>query len=605
MKKSSCAKRTHRIRIAKMLCAPFFILFSLTVNAQTTTTFPPLSSCTSGDLSLVSAALTGGDPCNSCSPGQTLTRNLTLGINNKTGSTRTAFAFWGTLEITHADGTVTTSTINRCTGPVAPTGPLPAAYTGGNFGTITYQCGDALRLTNLYLAWTDASPNSTCASLKSSTINPKCGTLPSIRINAGVNGSFVSTAATCTDGGSLAVSPFGGTAPYTVVANGITRTAIPANGTTTFTDLAGGSYPVVITDALGCTITLTRTVNAPTPLAAPDAAAVQPTCAVATGTVNITSPQAGITYTLRQNGNVIHTAVAGVCANVQPGTYLVHASNGSCNTPGSNVTVNQQPGTPATPAATVVQPSCTVATATVNVTSPVAGVTYTLKQSGSVVYTAVAGVFSSVATGTYLLNASNGTCNADGNNVVVNQQPPTPAEPEVCIVQPSLCGPATGSVTILSPVGAGYEYSITNGNTWQASPSFADVAAGTVTGIMARKDGCVSAAANCDDSSCETARMTVTNQRREIEEKTEPAGFDAFPVPFKDGLTIKYQFDYTSNVTIEVFDYMGMLILSKTDHQGTRGREFVLSFPVERERLYFIRLTTSRGSTTKTVISSK
>jgi methyl coenzyme M reductase subunit C len=847
MKKIYCdVMLVCQARVARMLIASFFLFASLQAISQTTTTFPPLTNCVSNDLSLVSATLTGGDACNSCTAGTTLTRTLTLGINNKTGSKRTAFAFWGTLEITHANGTVTTTSLSRCSGPIPSTGPLPAVHTGGDFGTVTYQCGDALRLTNLYLAWTDASPNSTCPTLNSATINPKCGTLPSITINAGVNGSFTLTNATCTTNGTIQVSPFGGTAPYSVIVNGVSHSGIAAGGSTSFTNLPAATYQVTITDANNCVIILPRTINAPDPIAGPAATVVQPTCAIALGTVNITSPVSGITYTLRQGNTVVHTAVNGVCTGVAQGAYTVTASNGICTTPGdninmnaqpitpsapaatvvqptcavstatvnvtspaagitytlkqsgvvihtavagvfsgvsagtyvlnaanavcnangdnvvvntqpvtpatpaatvgqptcavatgtvnvtspvagitytlkqsgvvihtavagvfsavsagtyvlnaanatcnangnnvvvniqpvtpatpaatvvqptcavatgtvnvtspvagitytlkqsavvihtavggvfsgvsagtyvlnaanttcnangNNVVVNVQPATPATPAATVVQPTCSVGTATVNVTSPVSGVTYTLKQSGNTIHTAVSGVFSTVAAGTYVLNASNGVCNINGNNVVVNAQPETPAKPTVCVVQPSLCGPATGSVTILSPLGAGHEYSVDNGGTWQASPNFPGLAAGSVTGIKVRKNGCISAVATCSDSNCATpARIAQVDEVQEATAQSEVAGFDAYPVPFRDELTIRYKFAYSSPVKIEVFDLNGILLFTRADSKGYAGKEIRLNLRVAKDQLYIVKITTNRGSNFRKIISSK
>ena len=87
-------------RIQSLFSLTFILLvnffFVSTVIAQT---FPPAKSCTSKDLEVVGATLTGGDVCNTCTPGTTITRTLTLAINNTTGSNRTAFAFWGTLKI--------------------------------------------------------------------------------------------------------------------------------------------------------------------------------------------------------------------------------------------------------------------------------------------------------------------------------------------------------------------------------------------------------------------------------------------------------------------------------------------------------------------------
>ena len=501
-------------------------------------TFP--SSCTSKDLSLVSASLVGGDACNSCTTGATLTKNLVLGINNKTGSTRTSFAFWATLTVTHEDGSTTVSSIHRCAGPIPPTGPLPAFYTGANFGTITYQCGDALVLTDLHLAWTDASPNSTCASINPATINPKCGTLPMIRINAGVNGSFVVGNASCNSGGSMTVSPYGGTAPYSVTANGETHSGIPANGSTTFNNLAPGNYAVVITDANACTITINRQIGAPPGIPVPLSSQTQTSCTSASGICTVTSPVANYVYTLRQGGAIIYTASNGIFPAVAPGSYSLHAASGSCSNTGADVTIDPQPG--------------------------------------------------------------------------------TPAAPELCVVEPSLCGPATGSVTITDPIGAGYQYSIDNGSSWQASPIFNNVAAGSVTGIRAKSPGgCISDPATCSDSSCQEAKTAVIEPVLQEPEKTvdnpvvqetivenDPdVDFMVSPVPFSDRLNIRYNFNYHTPVTIDLLDSSGNPVFSKTEHQSANGQVTLdLKARIQKSTVYFIRLTTARGSTTKTLLSS-
>ena len=496
--------------------------------AQTGTSFPPIDRCTSKDLELVSATLTGGDVCNSCTQGTTLSRALTLGINNKTGSTRTAFSFWGTLEITHQNGSVTTVPINRCSGPIPPTGPLPAEYKGGNFGAISYQCGDSLRLINLYLAWTDASPGSTCASINSATINPKCGTLPAILINAGVNGRLAVSEPSCTALGSIAVSPFGGRAPYTVTLGSITRTNVTT--TTTFTNLAPLVCNISVTDANSCVASISRTL-------------------VLTGSID-------------------------------------------------------------TPTASVIQPTCTVASGIVSITSPVNGVTYTLNQSGILKYTAnSSGIFSSVVPGTYALNATNGTCSASGDNKVVNPQPQTPTAPTVCVIQPSLCGPVTGSVTIITPTGSGYEYSIDNGASWQTGTVFSNLSAGSVTGIKAKREGCISTASNCDNSNCTANRITVDEvvAPAEIKSDKQNVNFNAYPVPFKDLLTIRYQFDYKTEVKIEIFNPQGTVIFTKLDSKSYINKEITLdlNIKIDKEQMYIVKLTTNRGSSVKKIISSR
>lgn len=80
------------------------------------------------------------------------------------------------------------------------------------------------------------------------------------------------------------------------------------------------------------------------PPAAPAVTPTQPTCAVATGTITVTTI-AGLTYAI--NGTDYG---AGVFNNVAPGTYQVTARNAAgCTSPATQVVINAQPATPAAP----------------------------------------------------------------------------------------------------------------------------------------------------------------------------------------------------------------------------------------------------------------
>jgi hypothetical protein len=61
-----------------------------------------------------------------------------------------------------------------------------------------------------------------------------------------------------------------------------------------------------------------------------------------------------------------------------PGPYTVTAMNSDgCISPGTIVTINAAPGAPAAPTATLIQPTCTLATGTILVTAPIGtGMTY-------------------------------------------------------------------------------------------------------------------------------------------------------------------------------------------------------------------------------------
>jgi hypothetical protein len=89
--------------------------------------------------------------------------------------------------------------------------------------------------------------------------------------------------------------------------------------------------------------------------------------------------------------------------------------------------------------------------------------------------------------------------------------------------------------------------------------------------------------------------------------KMEPAGFDAYPVPFKDVLTIQYKFDYVSDVKIEVVNATGRTVLTKEDMNSYLNKEVALNLKMNRgqEQVYVVKVTTNRGSSVKKVMSSK
>ncbi len=720
-------------------------LFSSQAFSQTTTTFPPATSCTSKDLLLVEAALPGTTICNECTTGDSVKRTLNLSINNKTGSTRTAFAFWGTLVIRNSNGTISsTRSISGCGGPVASNAITTLAFT-----QIGYVCGQSLTIKDLFLAWTDASPKSTCATINSATINPKCGTLDSIQINTGLDASFGVTNATCATPGAINMTPLGGKAPYTYAWVASLGGVIPPGQSTNqdLTGLVAGKYTVTITDALNCTSTRFTTVTASAPVTAnagddftkncisnangkqigvasetgftyswspatglSDATASNPTAnpsSTTTYTVTKTFTSSGCSNTDQVTVTVNNTAVvanagddftkncisntsgkqigvaseAGFSYSWSPATGLSDAnasnptanpsstttytvtktntSSGCSNTDAVTVTVNnaavvanagddftkncisntsgKQIGvaseagfsyswSPATGLSDAnasnptANPSSTT-TYTVTKTNTSSGcsntdaVTVTVNNAAVVAnagddFTKTCSAFTSgkqigvaseagfsyswspttglsdanvsnptanpSSTTVYTVtktNTSSGCSNTDAVTVTVNSvAPPTPT---VCVVQPSLCGPATGSITILSPLGADYEYSINNGTSWQASAVFNNLAAGSVTGIKVKKlsSGCISGAVNCDASACsQGARIATTSTPdntpivADLNVAEGQTTVKAFPNPFSDNVKFVVTASQGGNASLELYNSLGQKV--KTVFQG-------------------------------------
>ncbi len=163
-------------------------------------------------------------------------------------------------------------------------------------------------------------------------------------------------------------------------------------------------------------------------------------------------------------------------------------------------------------------------------------------------------------------------------------------------MQPSLCGPVTGSVTILSPLGDGYAYSINNGTSYQSGNAFPGLAPGAVTGILVKKDGCVSDPADCNVSNCEEptvqskAKSSVTTlgktksiqpDRKKI---IDQATVRAYPNPFSQ----KVKFVVTSSVagkgSLDVYNALGQKV--KTVFSGliyAGSQTFELNMPVNKQ----------------------
>ena len=111
-----------------------------------------------------------------------------------------------------------------------------------------------------------------------------------------------------------------------------------------------------------------------------------------------------------------------------------------------------------------------------------------------------------------------------------------------------------------------------------------------------------------DVPSCPEFDLVISpiNQVAKVSE-TSKAGFDAYPIPFKDVLTIRYKFDYISEVKIEVYNSNGILMISKVDSNGYLNKEIRLNIDSnrEQEQVYVVKVTTNRGSNVKKIMSSK
>ncbi|MFC4144157.1 DUF7507 domain-containing protein, partial [Pedobacter mendelii] len=296
----------------------------------------------------------------------------------------------------------------KCFG--ANTGSATASATGGT-GSYNYLWSNGattatasnLAAGNYTVTVTDANG---CTNSKTVTIAQPSAAL-SISISAQTNVNCFGSGT-----GSATALASGGTSPYNYSWN-----TSPVQASATANNLSAGSYTVTVTDANGCTATQNITITQPTgPVAAPTASAIQPTCSAATGTIEVTAQSGtGITYSIDGTNYQASTSFTAVAS----GTYSVTVRNGDgCTSSGTSIVINAQPATPAAPTASAIQPTCSTATGTIEVTAQSGtGITYSIDGTNYQASTS----FTAVASGTYSVTVRNGDgCTSSGTSIVIN-----------------------------------------------------------------------------------------------------------------------------------------------------------------------------------------
>ena len=82
--------------------------------------------------------------------------------------------------------------------------------------------------------------------------------------------------------------------------------------------------------------------------------------------------------------------------------------------------------------------------------------------------------------------------------------------------------------------------------------------------------------------------------------------FTAYPVPFDREVTIKYNFEFETHVSIDVYDTKGLLVLSETNNNYRAGSDASVRLDLSNgaDQLFYVTVTTSQGSVTKKIVSS-
>ncbi|MDF3025694.1 MAG: gliding motility-related protein, partial [Fluviicola sp.] len=444
-----------------------------------------------------------------CFGGNTGAINLT-----PTGGTGPYTFAWGggiTTEdrtsLTAGTYSVTITDVNGCTGTVNPTVTQPAAAVsgttvvtnvacfGGNTGAInltptggvgpyTFSWGggvtteDRTGLTAGTYSVTITDANG-CTGTVSPTVTQPAAT---------VSGTTVVTNVACFGGsnGAINLTPAGGTGPYTFNW---------ASGPTTEdrTGLAAGSYSVTITDANGCTGTVSGiTITQPTSPVSGTTVVTNVTCDGGTnGSIDLTPAGGTPGYTYNWGGGITSQDRTSLSA----GTYSVTITDANgCTGTVSGITITQ-PSAISFTAASQTNVACfgnaTGAFEVNPATGGTPGYTYdwtpgTPTGDGTTSVTGLtAGSYSVVATD------ANG-CTATVSFTITQ----APALSVTAATQTNIAcnGGATGAAAINTPTGGtpGYTYDWTPGNpTGDGTVSVTGLAAGTYTVTVTDANGCV------------------------------------------------------------------------------------------------------------------
>ena len=260
--------------------------------------------------------------------------------------------------------------------------------------------------------------------------------------------------------------------------------------TVAINNLAAGSYSFTVMNATGCSSLPSANVDIVAVAGAPAAPLVtisQPTCFTATGTIKITSPVTGLTFSL--DAGAFATYPTSGFTGISAGTHTLIAQNSTgCLSPFTNISIDAQPASPPAPIVRVDQPNCTVSTGTIMVSSSTTGLTFSLDAGRFAPYP-VGGY--SVTAGIHSLAVQNlSGCTASiTNNIVVNSQPITPSAS--LVFTPITC---FGGNSLITASGAGgvlpFEYRV-NGGVFQSANVFT-VGAGSYKISVKDANGCLS-----------------------------------------------------------------------------------------------------------------
>lgn len=447
-----------------------------------------------------------------------------------------------TVHITDANGCTGSEFIwvSTGTGIASNISSTPTSCPGVNNGTITITPSNGTGPFTYSLdggAFLPANPiTGVAAGIHNITIQDATGCTgtnsTAVSLGVGNTGDILSTIASCPgiNDGTITATATSGTAPF-----GYSLDGGPSQITGNYSGVSAGPHTVIITDANGCTVTLSTNVAAG-PGVTGTATTTGTSCpTVNDGTITVT-PGGTPPYMYTLNPGAITQAsptFTGLAAN----TYAITFTTGSgcIGTVTVNPVVNAGPYLTSTFAQT--NPPCSnisdgVITITPNGTAPYA---FVLTGPGGP-YNNASGAFTNLAIGTYNYSYTDANgCTGTGGPVTLTTN--SPIGTTVVLTEPLCNGNSNGVITLTANGGvAPYQYALSPFATYQNTGVFSGLPTGTYTFRIKDNVGCTK------DTTVTLAQPTLLTASASSPTPASCSGNDGTIVVSGSGGTPGYQY---------------------------------------------------------------
>ena len=390
-------------------------------------------------------------------------------------------------------GAITQPSCNVAGGSVVLSGLPSGNWTISNAGeTIATGTGSSTTLTDLAPGTYNftVTVNGDCTSVASAPVTINVSSNPSTPVVVSV------TQPTCEVATGTVVISGLPTGNWTIAEIGLT-----GNGSAPVTVvLPAGTYNLIVTNSNGCNslpleTPLVINAQAVLPTAPIVGTVTQPTCTVATGSIELTGLPTG-NWTLTSSiGAITGSGTTYVVSGLSPNDYTFTVTVGTCTSAASaSVTINAAPVLPTAPiVGTVTQPTCTVATGSIELTGLPTG-NWTLTSSiGTITGSGTTYVVSGLSPNDYTFTVTAGSCTSSVSaSVRIDTVPVVPTAPIVGTVTQPTCANAAGSIELTGLPAGSWTLITASGNITGSGTTYVvgNLAAGTYSYTVMGLEGC-------------------------------------------------------------------------------------------------------------------